>query len=119
VRDGEEREEGLDERGEAPPPYGAERKPPSLRSVDVAAPAEVRRSGERSADGEAVELRRMSGETGREMEGHEPPGYHAAVAEEDIGDITRPTTAVTASDRFGSVRRLLSNTDSTSHGGGS
>lgn len=115
-------EEGLDERGEAPPPYGAEGKPPSLRSVDhdhVVASTEnagVRRSGERVADGEAVELRRMSGDTPREVEGHEPPEYHAAVASGnsgDIGDITRPTTAIIASTRLESTRRLLSRTSGT------
>jgi len=107
-------EEGLDERGEAPPPYGAEGKPPSLRSVDhlvaTTENAGIRRSGERGADGEAVELRRMNGDTPREVEGHEPPEYHAAVASGDlgdlgdIGDITRPTTAITASTQFESTR---------------
>lgn len=109
----DERLEGLDERGEAPPPYAATgSKPPSLRSVDIRAPApaEVRRS----AEGEAVELRRMSGDAGREA--NNPPEYHAAVGSEDIVDVTRPSAAVTASDRFGgSMRRLLNSTGSTTH----
>jgi len=80
--------------------------------------AEVRRSGERGADGEAVELRRMSGDTPWDVEGHEPPGYHTAVASGDagdIGDITRPTTALMASDRFRSTVGL-SSTGGTPHG---
>ncbi|TVY41594.1 hypothetical protein LSUB1_G002363 [Lachnellula subtilissima] len=108
-------EEGLDERGEAPPPYGAEGKPPSLRSVEhghiVATTTNENAGGRRSAgrgaesDGEAVELRRMSGDTQREVDGHEPPGYHAAVASGDAGiwDITRPTPAIIASTRFEST----------------
>lgn len=107
----------MDERGEAPPPYVPGSKPPSLRSVDINAPAaaEVRRSGERSSSsGEPVELRRMSGD-GRETGGTHPPEYHTAVSSEDIADVRRPTTAVTASDRFGSMRRLISATGSTTH----
>jgi len=108
-------EEGLDERGEAPPPYGAEGKPPSLRSVEhghiVATTTNENAGGRRSAgrgaesDGEAVELRRMSGDTPRE-EGHEPPEYHATVAlgdAGDIGDITRPTPAIIASTQIEST----------------
>ena len=86
------REEGLDERGEAPPPYAPGSKPPSIRSHE--------RRGTDTENGEEVELARMN-------TGHNPPGYHEAARsaeEEDIGDITRPRMAVTASDRFGSVR---------------
>lgn len=73
----EERIEGLDERGEAPPPY-------------------VPGSGD-------VELRRLSEEVGRgegegEGEGQKPPEY-GHVVEEDIGDIARPRAAVTVPER--------------------
>lgn len=113
----EERVEGLDERGEAPPPYVPGSKPPSLRSVDIHTPpaAGLIRSDERNdSSGEAVELRRIS-DDGRETRGTHPPEYHTAVSSEDIADVTRPPTAVTASERFGSMRRLISGTGSTTH----
>jgi len=99
-------EEGLDERGEAPPPYVPGTKPPSLRSVDG-----VGRPSTRSEHrvGEAVELMQLSGDIGH------PPGYHEhhdLASGGDIG-ITRPDTAVTASDRFGFMRRLISHTGSS------
>jgi hypothetical protein len=99
-------EEGLDERGEAPPPYVPGTKPPSLRSVEG-----VRRPSTSSEHrvGEAVELRPMS----RDVE--HPPGYHEhqdLASGGDVG-IARPDTAVTASDRFGSMR-LISHTRSSS-----
>jgi hypothetical protein len=98
----EEREDGLDERGEAPPPYAPGSKPPSIRSHE-------RRSTDNGI-GEEVELQRTSA-------GNNPPEYHEAArsgTEEDIGEITRPRTAVTASERFGSMRRLLSPTEGSS-----
>jgi hypothetical protein len=79
----EERDDGLDERGEAPPPYVAGSKPLSIRS----------RENGRST-GADVELRTMNVE-------NNPPGYHEAATEntdEDAGDITRPARAVTVSE---------------------
>jgi len=99
-------EEGLDERGEAPPPYVPGSKPPSIRSGDAARPS--RSSGNRG--GEAVELRTMA----RTADG--PPGYHEhpiVASDGDVG-IARPDTAVTASERFGSMRRLFSSTGASS-----
>ena len=96
----EGRIEGLDERGEAPPPYKEGGKPPSLRSVHVDGSA-----------GAGVELRRVSVDGRRE-----PPGYDEASreatreTEEDVEDVTRPRTALVAEGRFGSMRRLLSDT---------
>ena len=105
------RVEGLDERGEAPPPYAPGSKPPSIRTEDGRRESTDHGVGVRG--GEAVELRTMSGEVI-----HSPPGYHEAASrgpqEEDSGDVTRPRPAVTASDRFGSMRRLLSDTRSSS-----
>ena len=98
--------EGLDERGEAPPPYVPRSKPPSIRTADGRGSID---GGNGNGEGEAVELRRMNAE-------NNPPGYHEAAnrrTEEDIGDITRPRMAVTASERFGSMRRLLSSTGSS------
>ncbi|TVY80501.1 hypothetical protein LSUE1_G003697, partial [Lachnellula suecica] len=106
-----ERVEGLDERGEAPPPYGeVPSKPPSLRSVDLnAAPAAGAR---RSRGGEVVEMRPMSADTTGDVRSN-PPDYRFNVVSADMADIARPTTALTANERFGSTRRLLSNTGST------
>jgi hypothetical protein len=96
-------EEGLDERGEAPPPYVPGSKPPSLRSVEgVGRP----RTSSEHRVGEAVELRQMRGDIER------PPGYHEHLVPDNDVAITRPDTAVTASERFGSMRRLISNTGS-------
>ena len=96
----------MDERGEAPPPYAPGSKPPSIRT-------EVgRRSTDVGNGGEGVELQGMSGEASSH-----PPGYHEAAnrgTEEDLGDITRPRMAVTTPERFGSMRRLLSDTRSSS-----
>lgn len=104
-------EEGLDERGEAPPPYVPGTKPPSLRSVDG-----VRRLSTSSEHrvGEAVELRPMSGNV------EHPPGYHERQDLAPGGNvgIARPDTAVTASERFGSMRRLISHTGSSSERNG-
>lgn len=96
-------EEGLDERGEAPPPYVPGTKPPSLRTVE----RETRPSTNSGhAEGEAVEMRRMS----REVE--HPPGYNDhSVSESPVG-VTRPDTAVLASERFSSARRLINHTGS-------
>jgi hypothetical protein len=96
-------EEGLDERGEAPPPYVAGTKPPSLRSVG----REMRpsTSSEHSV-GEALELRPMNGDV------EHPPGYNDSP--EINAGITRPDTAVTASERFSSTRRLIGHTGSSS-----
>jgi len=99
-------EEGLDERGEAPPPYVPGTKPPSLRSMD-----RERRSSASSQRivGEVVELRPLSGEVGH------PPGYdeqHPAPTR-DAG-VTRPDVAVTASERVSFTRRLIGHTGRSS-----
>jgi hypothetical protein len=95
--------EGLDERGEAPPPYAPGSKPPSIRTH--------RDSMDNGNGGQAVELRRLSEDVNR------PPGYHEAAStsqQEDIGVIARPRPAVTASERFNPMRRLFSDTRSSS-----
>lgn len=104
------REDGLDERGEAPPPYVPGSKPPSIRSMDGRRPRTSTSNG--SSAGEEVELRRISREENR------PPGYHEHErfgSEESVAGVTRPNTAITASERFESMRRLLNNTGSSSH----
>ncbi|KAE9375559.1 hypothetical protein N431DRAFT_333898 [Stipitochalara longipes BDJ] len=95
-------EEGLDDRGEAPPPYVPGTKPPSLRSVE-----RERRSSTSSGHdtGEAVELGPVSGEVER------PPGYHEQhPTPENAAGIARPDTVVTASERFSSTGRLIGHT---------
>lgn len=99
-------EEGLDERGEAPPPYVPGTKPPSLRSVE-----RERRPSASSGHGvgEVVELQPL----GREVE--YPPGYDAQhpVPSSDAG-VTRPTKAVPASERLLSTRRLIGHSEGPS-----
>jgi hypothetical protein len=97
-------EEGLDERGEAPPPYVPGTKPPSLRSVE----REMRpsTSSEHSVR-ESVELWPMNGNV------EHPPGYNENSSEINVG-ITRPDTAVTVSERFSSTRRLIGHMGSSS-----
>jgi len=102
-------EEGLDERGEAPPPYAPGSKPPSIRTVDLRRPSTSLRTGEV----EEVELGHI-----RQEDPNAPPGYHEHVElgsqEEDIVDVRRLAFAVTASDRYGSTRRLMSTTGDSS-----
>jgi hypothetical protein len=101
----EHRVEGLDERGEAPPPYVPGGKPPSLRDVGERDLGEREIGGFGNREGD-VELRNMNGR-------REPPGYEEAsrgTEDDDVGDVTRPRMVHTA----GSVRRLLSDTRSAS-----
>jgi hypothetical protein len=103
---GNGRVEGLNERGEAPPPYVPGSKPPSIRSGDGRRPS----SSSGHTGMQDVELRNI----GRNGNGVGPPGYHEHTTlgnGDDTSDIRRPNPAVTASDRSGS-RRLLSNTGS-------
>lgn len=104
---GNGRVEGLNERGEAPPPYVPGSKPPSLRSGDGRRPS----TSSEHARMQDVEL----GNMGRNGNGNGPPGYHEHTFlgnEGDIADIRRPDPAVTAHERLAS-RRLLSNTESS------
>jgi hypothetical protein len=101
------RDEGLDERGEAPPPYVPGSRPPSLRSRHEARPS----PGSENTPGGELELRNMNDIRAPK----EPPGYHEheTGSEVDIA-IARPDAAITASERFCSTRRLLSHTGSSS-----
>lgn len=99
----EHREDGLDERGEAPPPYVEGGKPPSIS-------AGVEGSG---SAGAAVELQTLSRAASGSGGVHEPPGYHEHLGSE--ADMARPTAAVLAGERHGSNRRLLSNSGSSVH----
>jgi hypothetical protein len=98
----ERREDGLDERGEAPPPYVEGMKPPSISAGSVGR----ERSGHTE---EGVELQTLSG-SGTV---HEPPGYHEQLSSET--DMRRPTVAVLAEGGHGSARRLLSHSGSSAH----
>jgi hypothetical protein len=89
-------EGGLDERGEAPPPYVPGTKPPSLRSMDGMGRPST--SSEHRVGG-AVELRPMGGDV------EHPPGYYERQDLAPGGNVgvARPDTAVTASERFGPI----------------
>ncbi|KAH7399950.1 hypothetical protein BKA64DRAFT_470051 [Cadophora sp. MPI-SDFR-AT-0126] len=102
-----ERTEGLNERGEAPPPYRPGSKPPSLRSSDGVAVREVP-SRERDGGEQAVEMDTIVRPT--PTSGQDPPGYHEEIngngtanngGNESWADLemTRPTPAVTAPPR--------------------
>jgi hypothetical protein len=102
--------EGLNERGEAPPPYVPGTKPPSLRSTDrVAVPVP---GSEESGD---VEL----GDMTRPVPPPQPPGYNEHAQDERANDgrfppvVQRPATAVTANERYASTRGLLNRTDTS------
>jgi len=98
------REEGLDDRGEAPPPYVPGSKPPSIRTHDGRRPS----TSSRHQDMELESMMR---------DGIRLPDYHEHAdlrSGEDITDVRRPETAITASERFGSTGRLMSNTGSSS-----
>lgn len=87
-------DEGLDERGEAPPPYVPGSKPPSIGATD-----ERRSSLGSRHTMEDVELGDMS------RNRHDPPSYDQTNAghEVDIVDIRRPNAAMTASNIRGSA----------------
>ncbi|KAG4435246.1 hypothetical protein IFR05_009279 [Cadophora sp. M221] len=100
----DERTEGLNERGEAPPPYNPGSKPPSIRSDDGVAVREVDVSRPGTRDGQMVELNTI------EPQRQDPPGYHEEanrntnmnnVGDESWADLdmARPAPAVTAPPR--------------------
>jgi hypothetical protein len=102
-------EEGLDERGEAPPPYAPGTKPPSIRTNDG------RRQGtnSRHVGTEGVELEDFSIRDERR-----PPGYgeHTYLSlGEDVANLRRPDPVITVSDNLGSMRRTSSQGGSMSH----
>lgn len=94
------RTEGLDELGEAPPPYNAGLKPPSISAGVADGVREVSPAGDREG---GVELTSMP--TPR----RDPPGYHedrtnnaGSGGFEDVDlDMRRPAPAVTAPARVG------------------
>lgn len=96
-----DRVEGLNERGEAPPPYVPGMKPPSLRSTDgVAAPIPSAEAGE---DVELGDMRREPVP--------QPPGYDEHAHDGRFPPVQRPATAITANERYASTRGLLTRTD--------
>jgi len=98
--------EGLDARGEAPPPYSND-KPPSIRAAHISSDEGGCGIPEES---QRLELRPMCGR------GYELPRYDESLRleEDDAACIARPHTAVIAPERYGSMGRLLSNTESSS-----
>jgi len=107
----DERTEGLDELGEAPPPYIPGDKPPSLRSSDGVAVRQVRsREGDEERGGQAVEMDTIARPV--PTHGQDPPGYREETNRNanlngnngrnetwDDLEMTRPTPAVTARPR--------------------
>ncbi|EPE30678.1 hypothetical protein GLAREA_03645 [Glarea lozoyensis ATCC 20868] len=106
----EDRVEGLDERGEAPPPYVPGGKPPSIRAVSESVDLADARDPH-GAFGGSVELSTLPSGL-RSNADPPPPDYHehGSGGSEDIGDITRPAPAFT-NDRHESSRRLLGNSN--------
>jgi hypothetical protein len=94
-------EEGLDERGEAPPPYAPGSKPLSVRIEDL------RRQSTSSSGVGNVDLGTRS------RDGIRLPGYHEHSDLGFVEAIIRPETAVTASERFRSMRRLMGSSASS------
>ena len=98
-------EDGLNERGEAPPPYVPGSKPPSISSDELRRPSTAASSHLHT---EPVELSNMGAASS-------PPGYNEhfnRASENGLGDITRPGPVITASARQSSVRRPTSSTGS-------
>lgn len=91
------RQEGLDERGEAPPPYVPGSKPPSIRTTDGRRPSTT----VRSVGVEDVEMGDMR------RDDNAPPDYEETNPshDTDIADIRRPVTAIIAPGRVGSIER--------------
>ncbi|KAL2071302.1 hypothetical protein VTL71DRAFT_12537 [Oculimacula yallundae] len=94
--------EGLNDVGEAPPPYRPASKPPSLRSGDAVGVREIERSETR--EGQVVEMNTMSTEAA--MTRQDPPGYGHDMSANGGGnarwedmDMARPAPAVTAPPR--------------------
>jgi len=97
------REEGSDERGEAPPPYLPGSKRLSVRVENLG------RHSTSSIDAGNMEPVMM------DMDGTRPPGYHENT---DLGSgegLSRLETAVTASGRFASMRRSMGSSGSWDH----
>lgn len=98
-------EDGLDERGEAPPPYVPGSKPPSIGSDELRRPNTAVSPPVRA---EPVELSNMSPNSS-------PPGYSEQFSlgsQNTSPEITRPGPVVTASERYSPVRRSPTTTRS-------
>ena len=98
----EERDDGLDERGEAPPPYVPGSKPPSIGVESTPRTSSGHRAG---GDVELDDLTLRRGAV------NDPPGYHEhehTGSEVDLG-VVRPQVAVAAPERL-STRSLRSHT---------
>ena len=93
IHDVGERENGLDERGEAPPPYVPRAKPPSIRSTD----GREASTSHSSSIGEEMELGIISTGTSG------PPVYHEHIgldSEGNVAGVTSPEAVFTAPERL-------------------
>jgi hypothetical protein len=91
-------EAGLDERGEAPPPYNtasADKAPSTTRMSNM-------RSGDETAAGPGISMSEIQGRTTRL--GHLPPGYDESTgSEEGLNVPARPAIVVVAAERLSEV----------------
>ncbi|KUJ18424.1 uncharacterized protein LY89DRAFT_684330 [Mollisia scopiformis] len=97
-----DRLEGLDERGEAPPPYVPGSKPPSIRSTDGVLPS----TSALAADADGLEL----GDMRRPEPVHHPPGYNEHVEADEL-DLRRPDAVAAANRRSRSPVNRQEDTD--------
>lgn len=98
-------EDGLNERGEAPPPYVPGSKPPSISSDELQRPSTAASSHLQTEPAEMAHMSEIS----------RPPGYNERFQQgpgDGSAEVTRPTPALTASERHSSVRRSTSSTRS-------
>lgn len=103
-------EDGLNERGEAPPPYVPGSKPPSISSEELQRPSTAASSHLHT---DSVELSNM--EPTSNPPGYNEPHNRRSIDESSLADITRPGPVLTASERHASVRRPASFSGSPDH----
>jgi len=99
--------EGLDERGEAPPAYFSGDKPPSIQETVTA----VSSFGDPSRRGETLEL----GPVGVRSGAQHPPDYNEADVKGSRLEISRPQDVVPAPSRPVSIRSVLSHSETSAH----
>jgi hypothetical protein len=85
---------GLDERGEAPPPYGADKPLPMISRTSLVQPEAEMATETRTATGNG------GGHGRQNMTAHRLPDYdQVANLEDGIGAVTRPPVAVRPMER--------------------
>jgi hypothetical protein len=83
---------GLDERGEAPPPYGADKPPPMISRTSLVQPG--------AETGTVTGTVNGGGDGHQNVTAHRLPGYdQVANLEDGTGAVTRPPVAVRPMER--------------------